>query len=141
MKILWKEGVTRTVVLTRRWAFKFPSVANGWKYFLYGFFANMQEREWSGFDGRLCPIRVALPGGLLVVMPRCLPVTDAQFSALVPEDWPEISFQEKGDSGSLPVEMKSNSFGWLNGRIVAIDYGGCGREGRTTRSVPCLNYR
>lgn len=127
MKILWHGGVTRTVVLTKHWAIKLPCVVYGWKYFLYGFLANMQEAEWAGFDERLCPVRFAGRGGCVVVMPRCLPLTDDEYLAEVSENWHKL------DNGQeLPVEMKTNSFGRLNGQIVAVDFGGCGRAGRTT---------
>lgn len=127
MKILFHSGVTRTVILTKRWAIKIPSIAYGWKFFLYGFLANMQEVDWRGFDSRLCPILLYLPYGFLVVMPRCRPLTDDEFIVEVPEGWIAM---ETGCE--LPVEMKTCSFGRLNGRIVAVDYGGCGRDGRTT---------
>jgi len=35
----------------------------------------------------------------------------------------------------LPVELKTCSFGRLDGKIVAVDYGGCGRDGRTSKLV------
>lgn len=138
MKILWHGGVTRTVILTKRWAIKLPSVVYGWKFFLYGFLANMQEVSWSGFDDRLCPIIFALPGGSLIVMPRCKPLTDEEYIAEVYTGWDAMCDRDTGEvlSGSLPVEMKTCSFGRLNGKIVAVDYGGCGRDGRTTREVP-----
>lgn len=139
MKILWHGGVTRTVILTKRWAIKLPCLVYGWKYFLYGFLANMQESDWSGFDDRLCLVRYAAPGGVFVVMPRCSPVTDKEFCDLVSEDWARMRDEETGlplpYHAELPVEMKTCSFGWLNGRIVAVDYGGCGRDGRTTKLV------
>lgn len=130
MKILWHGGVTRTVVLTKRWVIKLPCLVYGWKYFLYGFLANMQEAVWSGFDEKLCPIRYAAPGGAFVIMPRCEPLTDDEFTAEVPEDWHRLE-----GGGELPVEIKTCSFGRLSGKIVAVDYGGCGRDGRTTKLI------
>src|SRR5690349_17829438 len=91
----------------------------------------MQEREWSGFDNRLCPVRFALPYGLLVIMPRCEPVSDG---FLLDE---EIAIWASGEQ-LLPVELKTDSFGRLNGKLVAVDYGGCGRDGRTTRSLEAI---
>lgn len=138
MTILWHGGVTRTVILTKRWAFKLPCVVYGWKYFLYGFLANMQEAQWSGFDERLCPVRFAGRGGWLLVMPRCEPLTDDEYLAEVSPMWARLTDDVTGQmlSAELPVEMKTCSFGRLGGRIVAVDYGGCGRDGRTTRAVP-----
>jgi hypothetical protein len=56
------------------------------------------------------------PGGWLLVMPRCEPIsqelTDAEFEKFAHHDdrW-------------IPVENKADSFGILDGRLVAIDYG------------------
>lgn len=139
MRVLWHGGVTRTVILTRRWAIKLPCLVYGWKFFLYGFLANMQEADWAGFDERLCPVSFAGRGGWLIVMPRCEPLTDDEYCNEVPEDWPRMLDEETQMplpySADLPVEMKSCSFGRLNGKIVAVDYGGCGRDGRTTKLV------
>ena len=132
MKILWHGGVTRTVILTRRWAIKLPCLVYGWKYFLYGFLANMQEREWSGYDERLCPVRWAAPLGVLIIMPRCEPVIDSGLLDEEIHNWANCGT----DKDLLPVELKSDSFGRLNGRLVAVDYGGCGRNGRTTKNTP-----
>lgn len=133
-------GVTRMVVLFGQWAIKLPTVMYGWKFFLYGFLANMQERDWAGFDDRLCPILYTAPGGLFVVMPRCQILTDDEFVEHVHDDWARMLDKETGFplpySADLPVELKTCSFGWLNGKIVAVDYGGCGRRAETTRTRP-----
>lgn len=50
-------------------------------------------------------------------MPRAEPLTEADWCAFDTEE-----FIERSD-GAIPVEEKQDSFGWLNGRIVAIDYG------------------
>ncbi|MCM5689520.1 hypothetical protein CN140_02645 [Sinorhizobium meliloti] len=69
------NGATRTVILTRRYALKLPSFKS-WRLFLQGLLANMQEREFGKAerDG-LCPVLFSIPGGLLVVMPRCSALT------------------------------------------------------------------
>ena len=57
---------------------------------------------------------LALPGGWLVVMRRARPLTEQEFAALSPNDW----------GGVLEmVEFKRSSFGMLDGRVVAVDYG------------------
>ena len=138
MTILWHGGVTRLVILTKRWAIKVPTVMYGWKFFLYGFLANMQERDWAGFDERLCPVQYAATGGLFIVMLRCRILTDDEFIEHVHDDWTRMHDKDTGlplpYSADLPVELKSSSFGWLGGKIVAVDYGGCGRRSETTRN-------
>lgn len=56
-----------------------------------------------------------LPGGWLIAMPRCQPLTDNQ--------WEILQSQGVYDYLPIPVEFKRDSFGVLNGKIVAIDYG------------------
>lgn len=117
-----RTGCTRIVVLTKRHAFKVPNVLNGYKLFLCGLLANFQEKEMFDWRPRseLCPVRFALPLGFLVVMPRVRIMTDIEF-----EEFEVEAFTRK-PTYSLPVEAKANSFGYLNGSIVAIDYGGYG---------------
>lgn len=101
------------VLLTSKYAFKIPSMVYGWRLFVTGLLANIQEKQWSGRKG-LCPVIWSLPGGFLNVMPRCEWLTDGEYCKEVPEKW----------GRHLPVEHKTCSFGRLNGKIVAVDYGG-----------------
>lgn len=111
-------GVTRHVVLWRSWAFKAPRVNFGWRLFLQGLLANMQERTFgrAGWP-TLCPVVWSMPGGWLTIMRRARPLTDAEadgfdFGALISHpDYP------------APAEPKPDSFGWIDGRVVAVDYG------------------
>lgn len=114
MKVL--HGTTRVVLLTTKYAFKFPTYVS-WKLFLHGLLANMQENLFSGLHSNLCPVLFYIPGGFLTVMPACTPLTTEEYESL---DF--IRFVDQEDM-ELPVENKQDSFGWLNGRIVAIDYG------------------
>ena len=110
----WCRGVTREVFLTRRWAVKIPSV-RCWRLFLTGLLANLHESLWwtaSGRDPRLCPVRWAAPGGLVLVMPRADPITDAEYDAL-----DLMAFE------GLPADHKAANFGRFGGRIVMLDYG------------------
>ena len=110
-------GTHRTVFLLGSYAFKFPVVVE-WRLFLCGLLANMQEVTFSrtGWP-ELCPVVFALPGGFLNVMRRAEPLTREEFFAL---DFK--AFVEKPDY-HVPVEDKLDSFGKLNGEIVAVDYG------------------
>lgn len=111
------SGQTRMVLLAGRWAFKIPHVGNGWRFFLLGLLANVNERRWSGFDRRLCPVLWSLPLGLLVCMRRA-------------EPWP--------DDGSFPhmvglpfLDPQVQNFGILDGEPVSFDYG------ETIESIKC----
>jgi hypothetical protein len=137
------HGATRTVILVGRYAFKFPTMAYGWKSFLNGLLHNMNETAWwrSACNAGLCPIVFSIPGGFLNVMPRCEPVgglTAERYNAFVNRgrccDHPDdvhlpgggcslcegASYMHDFDPGwIIPAENKEDSFGWL---------GGCGDE-------------
>lgn len=122
---MWnRNGVTREVFVVGRWAIKIPSVRS-WRLFLTGLLANMQEATF-GRMGRteLCPVRFHIPGGWLLVMPRVRVLSDDEFKA--------ISWREHLDADGSMIrlaEYKPDSFGWLDGRLVAIDYGGGSGDG------------
>lgn len=114
-----RTGASRIVILTRRYAIKIPNFRDDWpRLFCRGICANMQEVNFAitGWP-ELCPVLFSLPWGLLLVMPRLRLLTDDEFVEHIPEGW-----TDRGDY-VIPVEMKSNSFGWLDQRPVAIDYG------------------
>lgn len=110
-------GVTRRVFLFGRRAFKIPTMSE-WRLFLLGLLANMQEAKFSkcGWP-ELCPVLWSLPGGFLVVMRRARVLTDEEFERI------DLESFVQGDGYIVPAEIKSDSFGWLDGRLVAVDYG------------------
>ena len=112
-----RHGTTRTVWLIGRWAIKVPSCCK-WRLFLHGLLANLQERSFSATRwAKLCPVLWSTPGGWLLVMRRARPLTRAEWDAFDPEPW----CQE--EDYVIPAEHKMDSFGVLDGRIVAVDYG------------------
>lgn len=112
-------GVTREVVLFGSYAIKLPKLTCGWKMFLCGLLANMQEREFSAAGWpELCPVVFAAPGGWVLVMRRARPLTADEWAR-----FDSKSFCERADGSLVPAEPKEDSFGVLDGCIVAIDYG------------------
>jgi hypothetical protein len=105
-----KRGVTREVVLIGRYAIKLPSLRS-WRLFLQGLLCNIQEREFSGFDERLCPVLLSVWGGFVNAMPRCVPVDD--FTPEMDRICDDLTF----------IEKKQCSFGMMGDRLVAVDYG------------------
>src|SRR5690349_20251022 len=108
-----RSGANRCTVLVAWWALKFPR-ASSWRSFLYGLLNNMNER-WAAkvAPGHFhCPVLCAIPGGFCNVMPRCRPLSDGEWRTFDP-----VSV------ASIEVERKPDSFGILNGRVVAVDYG------------------
>ena len=116
-----KTGTTRTVLLTKKHAFKLAGNWRGligpwtWKRFLHGLLSNLTERQWSqlGKDC-LCPVLFADPFGLLVVMPRLLDPPRQVCPVEV------LWFQEVAN---VPTDRNPSNFGWVDGRMVLWDYG------------------
>jgi hypothetical protein len=114
-----KNGITRTVVFIGGYAIKLPCLRYGWRIFLCGLLANMQEVEWSRTKWpELCPVLWSLPYGLLLVMPKVRVMTGAEFHGFNSRAW------AARPGYKVPVEHKADSFGYLSGKIVALDYGG-----------------
>lgn len=107
------RGATREVLLVGRWAVKFPS-ARGWRLFLHGLLGNMQEALWAPHGAPdLCPVVFACPGGWVIVMARAEPAGDVYT--------PEMAAL-RARQHDIP-EPKASSYGWLDGRLVAVDFG------------------
>lgn len=135
--MIWKRnGVTREVLLTGRYAIKLPKLTGGWSFFLRGLLANMQERRCGAARWpELCPVVFSSPGGWILVMRRTEPLTE--------EGWKQFRRELIGDQALatdarrgfikpwndasagyvVPVDLKRDSFGLLDGFIVAVDYG------------------
>lgn len=126
--IVNRRGITRTVIITRRYAIKIPSFrtyGDGFAGMLWsvcrGILANQSEAMWwkhSPPDTPLCPVLRSWLGCLINVYPRCRPF--------------EVSAERELEMHNrewFPVEMdpqasdnKPENYGWLNGRVVLLDY-------------------
>lgn len=81
-----------------------------------GMLANANERRWSGYDPRLCPVLWMAPFGLAMCMRRA-------------EPWPLETCPEMV---GLPfLDPQPSNFGLLDGEAVSIDYG------ETIESIRC----
>ncbi len=123
MKLI-RRGATRWVILISRWAIKIPSL-HSYRHFLQGILGNEQETYWSRtfkYTGKLCPVLFTCPGRFFIVMPRVKVLTDAELPLDVDIDIFLRIYPDKSEF-IFPVEKKTDSFGWLNGRLVIIDYG------------------
>lgn len=126
MKLI-KTGSTRRVLLVGKYAIKIPSFYS-YRHFLQGLLANEQESHWSiafKWTKKLCPVLWHSWGYFMIVMPRVKVLTDQEcregkIDQIKIDDFLII---EKGEDGVFPAEKKSDSFGWLNGKLVIIDYG------------------
>lgn len=111
-----RRGITRTVLLTRRWAIKVPSLrshGDGLRGVLWsltrGISANLSEQQWSGSPGT-CPVRWSL-AGLLNVYPRC---------SQPDQELRDEDYEATGFIG--PMDKKPTNVGVLNGQLVFLDY-------------------
>lgn len=113
-----RRGITRTVIITTRYAIKVPSLRGGslggargrLGGFARGLLANQSEYQWHDFEpwaGKVAPVLRSWLGGFVQVYPRCEPVAvDALLPLLDPD----------------PGDHKLENFGVLNGRVVRVDY-------------------
>ena len=116
-------GTHRITYLIGDYAVKRP-VLRPWRLFLCGLLANLQERTFSAAGWpELCPVIISVPGGWLNVMRRAEPLTRDQFFALNYSEWIKGGSDLPKGEWVIPVENKLDSFGILDGRIVAVDYG------------------
>lgn len=109
-----KRGITREVLLIGKYALKFPSTREWW-LFLEGLQCNMNEWQRRKCSERFCPIVFRIPGGFLNVMKRCDPY----------EEWDDAEMEAFFSENECHayVEKKQCSFGLLDGKLVAVDYG------------------
>lgn len=127
MPHLVTAGSNRLVVLTRRHAIKVPNVRSWWTA-CWGLIDNMQERRacglgpWGRRQDGVAPIVFSLPGGLLNVARRARPLTADEWASFDPEAHCSRRFDD-GTPYRISAEPKPDSFGVLDGRIVAVDYG------------------
>lgn len=119
MFLEYKQGCTRQVLLIGKYALKLPSFFS-WENFLRGLLGNIQEtmlfRLWTKNGVKEhCPIILSFPGGFLNIMPRTKELNDSEFKT--------VDYKALCDKLGYIPEYKSNSFGWLDGRVVCFDYG------------------
>lgn len=114
-----KKGSTRYVLFIRNYAFKIPSLS-GYTQFLWGLLANMQEVRFSkvvSIKNKLCPIVFYIPFGIMVVMPKVRILNNNEISKV------ELENFCLDENCIIPAEIKYDSFGYLNGNLVVVDFG------------------
>jgi hypothetical protein len=123
------------VLLIGPYAIKLPNLRYRYPSCLWGLIHNLAERNWwrsfalSGDEGwvgvvreLLCPVVWGDRFGLVLVMKRAAPLPRTMDCPVVFE-WLAMRFNPNGLNGcTCPAEKKIESFGLLDGKIVAIDY-------------------
>jgi hypothetical protein len=110
--------MSRLVLLVGTYAVKLPRCTYGWRKFLHGLLGNMSETKFGtvGLVG-VCPVVFAVPGGWLLVARRAKVMSNEEFASF------DAALFCSREGYYIPAEHKNDSFGWLDGAIVAIDYG------------------
>jgi hypothetical protein len=109
------HGYSRTVLLTDEFAFKFPSIKS-WERFKCGVGSNRSEAKRSRiFYDVVAPTLYSNYFGLLNIQPCCEVMPD---DLIINNDRLERLLEAVG------FDNKLDSFGILNGNVVAIDYHG-----------------
>ena len=117
-----KHGHSRVVVLVGRLAIKLARMSK-WKLFLMGMLSNVAEAELYRQQTKpcavLCPVLWSGFGGIVLVARRA--------NALSEDVWRTWSAESllrlmSSTRPSARPEIKQDSYGILNGRVVAVDY-------------------
>ena len=123
-----RNGYTRTVILTKSFAIKIPTLKN-WRGFLEGLVSNINETKFSKLGNRhLCPVVFGTKCGLIVVMKRAKKINnDGLFLVELARLKCEVDSDEYSDSrlgwGFFMHDSLKKNYGYLNGKLVKIDYG------------------
>lgn len=123
-----KKGTSRTVLLTKRYAFKFPSMYD-WKQFCLGMVDNMTEWEWREIaknpNAHICPPLWCSPLGLLLIMPKCSPVNNIGLYHVELKRICVLSpITTKIAPGFYLDDAKPSNYGYYKGRMVKLDFAG-----------------
>lgn len=126
-----RRGITRTVILTRRHAIKFPSLRpyhEGLRGLLWsvcrGILANQSEADWwrhSPVEQKqfLCPVRHSWLGGIINIYPRCYPF---EVDRKVEQAMFERTYRPLPGLHPRPSDNKPDNYGWLGSQLVMLDY-------------------
>lgn len=122
-----KHGSTRTTFLVGRYAVKIPMLFGGeFRLFLLGLIHNIDEhwRSYGSFKNAVNPVIFHIPGGWLNIYRRAEPLSEIQwlsfdyhyhcnYKCRFMDNFIHINF----------IENKYDSFGVIDGEILAVDYG------------------
>ena len=114
------RGSTRTVVTFGRLAFKFGRGKNGMRCNQHE--ADLYRRSSARRRSMLCPVLWCSRPAFVSIMRRATtPVTKGALDERKAVAWLEWDYAGPSDDG-LPFEWKPSDWGYLDGRVVAVDY-------------------
>jgi hypothetical protein len=116
------KGATRAVLCVGTVALKFARSAHGALCNRYE--ADLYRRSEPHRRALLCPPLWCSPSGAVLVMRRARLLTEAELRVHVNGYLLDRAWGYRGpDDDGLPFEYhKPNDWGWLDGRVVAVDY-------------------
>jgi hypothetical protein len=128
-----KRGATRIVFVFKRVVIKIPN-NQGYKLFLYGILANLQEKSFSRGCSRddLAKVKFCSPLGFFLIMEKAEPIKLEELWETDWEDadeWEQFSnflherYKDDDMKDFMLSDSKPSNWGYINGRLVKIDYG------------------
>jgi hypothetical protein len=117
---LHRTGTTRLTMCIGRVAIKVARSRIGVR--CNRFEAELWRRTTETRRAILCPVLSRLPFDTAIVMRRAVPLTRAEAADLREKDaFPDWHY-DPSTGEREPFEYKESDWGWLDGRLVAIDY-------------------
>ena len=115
-----RKGTTRTVLVVGPLALKFAVGERGRRS--NRFEADLYVRVDARRRAMLCPVVWCSRAGRLLVARAARPLTEQERDHLWDTDgFPDWDYVPPNDEGQ-PFEWKPSDWGWLDGRLVALDY-------------------
>jgi hypothetical protein len=113
------HGTTRVTLCVGRYAIKIAKGPRG--SICNEFESALWTRTTETRRKMLCPILATMPFGIAVVMPWARPLTENEKNYLIKTDgFPDWDYVPPDETA--PFEYKASDWGWLDGRLVALDY-------------------
>jgi hypothetical protein len=115
-----RKGITRTVIVVGPLAVKLATDKRGRR--CNRFEADLYDRVDARRRAMLCPVLCCTPAGTALLMPAARSLTEMERDHLMDTDgFPDWDYMPPNDETSS-VEYKPSDWGWLDGRLVALDY-------------------
>lgn len=119
-----RSGTSRSVIIFEKYVIKFPILRYGWKYFIQGILANINEGECyynnrpeytdTNVQSYLCDIIWYSKSGLVLIMKKASVLSESKY----------IEFEKVIDEieSHFPGDRKAENYGIIENRIVKLDY-------------------
>ena len=115
------KWATRTVIVLKKYVIKFPTFKT-YELFLNGLLANIQEKKFSGTHKDLAKVKYCNKYGLFLLMEKAnvLP-NSVDYNDFL--KYLKDKYRNDDMKSFMLSDMKVNNWGYINNRIVKIDYG------------------